>query len=64
LAPDFAITHNNLGVGRAKLGRMKKATQHFSEALQLEPGYPEARNNLEPARQKQRENKPDKAIKP
>ena len=39
--PDFVLAHNNLGVVRAKQGRLEEASQHFRRALELEPGDPQ-----------------------
>jgi spermidine synthase len=49
LMPDSAEAHNDLGVALASMGRVEEAAQHFQRAIQLEPGFAEARRNLESA---------------
>jgi len=46
LQPDSAIAHNNLGNALAQAGRIAEATAEFETAIQLDPGYPDARANL------------------
>jgi tetratricopeptide (TPR) repeat protein len=52
LAPGDAGLHNNLGIALAGTpGRLREAVAHFEEALRIRPDYPDARRNLELARQ-------------
>ncbi len=46
-APDDARAHNLLGVALASRGDLRPAESHFREALQLAPGDPEVRANLD-----------------
>ena len=46
---DDAAAHNNLGVALLGLGRAREAVPHFREALRLDPGLPQARENLQRA---------------
>ena len=43
-------THNAMGEAFLRLGRSKRAGEHFKEALNLDPDFAEARKNLERAR--------------
>lgn len=43
---DIAKTHNNLGYCYAMLGKYNEAKQQFEAALEIEPGYDDAINNL------------------
>jgi spermidine synthase len=45
IAPSAEV-HNNLGVALASLGRVGEATEHFKQAVALNPAFEEARNNL------------------
>jgi Flp pilus assembly protein TadD len=49
LMPSSAEAHNDLGVALASIGRVEEAAQHFQRAIQLAPGFAEARRNLESA---------------
>ena len=51
LLPDSAEAQNDLGVTLASLGRVDEALGHFQRAVELKPGFNEARHNLEAARQ-------------
>jgi Flp pilus assembly protein TadD len=44
--PGNPRAHNNLGIELAVAGRGAEATQHFEEALRLQPNLADARNNL------------------
>jgi len=44
--PEAWPPHNNLGNTLANEGRLAEAQEQYEEALQLNPGYPEAHNNL------------------
>jgi Flp pilus assembly protein TadD len=46
LRPDFAESHQNLGVLLARQGRQGEAVAHFREAIRLRADYPEALFNL------------------
>ncbi len=46
LQPDFAEAYNNLGVVRARQGKLNEAIACYEQALQLRPDYAEASNNL------------------
>ena len=46
IKPDYALTHNNLGVAYKKIGETKTAIYHINEALKIQPDYPKAHNNL------------------
>jgi tetratricopeptide (TPR) repeat protein len=43
---DNAVTHNNLGLALADVGRDQEAIGHFQEALKINPYYDDAINNL------------------
>lgn len=45
-SPDKARPHNNLGDALKKAGNFEKAGPHFERALQIQPIYPDAMNNL------------------
>ena len=47
--PDFAPTHNLLGVAYAQSSQTKAAIAEFRQALALDPGLPDARSNLDRA---------------
>ena len=47
--PTSPLSHNVLGVALGSTGRMAEAAAEFQRALQLNPGYREARDNLERA---------------
>jgi tetratricopeptide (TPR) repeat protein len=47
LKPDYAKTHNNLAIEYARQGRMEEAEKHWVRALELNPGYEDARRNLD-----------------
>ena len=49
--PEDATSHNYMGAALAGQGRMQEAIRHFEQALRLRPGYPDAGQNLERARQ-------------
>ena len=52
IRPADAQLHNNLGIAFAGTpGRLREAVGHFEEALRIRPDYPDARRNLELARQ-------------
>ena len=38
--------HNSLGVTLIKMGRLEKAIEHFSTAVNINPGFEEAKRNL------------------
>jgi protein O-mannosyl-transferase len=42
-----SIAHNNLGVVLAEQGQEREAVKHFRQALDIDPGYVEARDNLQ-----------------
>ena len=44
---DFAAAHNNLGIAFGQTGKPEQALEHFREAVRLDPGYQEAKRNLE-----------------
>ncbi len=46
LAPDFAVTHNYLGVAYARLGDIDRAITEFTTAVRLSPIFVNARLNL------------------
>lgn len=46
LAPDFAVTHNYLGVTYARLGDVDRAIVEFTTAVRLNPFFLNARLNL------------------
>ena len=43
---DYVQSYNKLGVILLKQGKLDKAKVFFSKALQLDPNFSEARNNL------------------
>lgn len=43
---DSSLAHNNLGVVRAKEGRLREALSHYSKALGINAKYPETHYNL------------------
>jgi len=49
--PDEAQTHNDLGVVLVETGQLDQAIGHFEQALRLDPDLPDARVNLEIARE-------------
>lgn len=48
-ASAHTLAHNNAGVVLAKLGKLKEAIAEFQAAIELDPTYTEARNNLQKA---------------
>lgn len=46
----YPEAHHNLGSALFELGRWSEAAQHYSETLRLQPGFPNARENLERVR--------------
>jgi tetratricopeptide (TPR) repeat protein len=46
LAPEDAISHNNLGFALAQLGRLRDALVHLQKAVELNPAYAAGHNNL------------------
>jgi Flp pilus assembly protein TadD len=42
----YAAAHNALGIALARTGDRAGAIEHFGRAVELEPGYHEARDNL------------------
>jgi Flp pilus assembly protein TadD len=60
IRPNFALTHNNLGLALQNLGRLDEAATHYQRALQLKPDYAAARTNLRTIQSlRQQENSPD-----
>lgn len=49
LLPNSVETHNNLGIALASQGKLDEAIAHFHRALELRPGFEDARRNLETA---------------
>lgn len=47
ITPEDAVLRNRLGIAYARSGDLKKAHTQFSEAVRLNPGYEDARFNLE-----------------
>lgn len=47
LRPDSAVIHSNYGGALAAAGRYADAMRHTVRALELEPGYPPAVENLQ-----------------
>jgi Flp pilus assembly protein TadD len=45
-SPNKARPHNNLGDALKKAGRYEEAGPYFERALELQPVYPDALNNL------------------
>jgi tetratricopeptide (TPR) repeat protein len=45
-APDKARAHNNFGHGLKEAHRLEEAQREFERALELQPEYPDALNNL------------------
>jgi arylsulfatase A-like enzyme/Flp pilus assembly protein TadD len=45
--PTLATAHNGLGVAYARAGQLDRAVAEWRKALELRPGYPDARANLE-----------------
>ncbi|MGZ6248648.1 MAG: tetratricopeptide repeat protein, partial [Syntrophales bacterium] len=41
-----AVTHNNIGLALASVGRTQEAIGHFQEALKINPSYAAAAANL------------------
>ncbi len=60
LAPDFAVTHNYLGVAYARLGKADRAIAEFLAAVRLRPTFINARLNLGTAYE--RVGRPDLAL--
>jgi len=60
LRPDYAETHNNLGIAFKAQGKLDEAVAAYRRALELKPDYAEAHNNLGVALQAQ--GKPDEAV--
>jgi tetratricopeptide (TPR) repeat protein len=50
LAPKSGITHRYLGYALREMGNIEKARQEFEIADMLQPGYPQAREDLESLR--------------
>jgi tetratricopeptide (TPR) repeat protein len=50
---DGAGAQNDLGIARARQGRLDEAAAHLQRALRLQPDYPDAHNNLGIIREKQ-----------
>ncbi|MBT3517015.1 MAG: tetratricopeptide repeat protein, partial [Nitrospina sp.] len=46
----FAKAHNNLGRALAIQGKLKEAIEYFENAININPNYVDANNNLERAR--------------
>jgi Flp pilus assembly protein TadD len=46
IRPDYAEAHNCLAIILAQQGRLGEARDHWERALQLNPGYETARENL------------------
>jgi Flp pilus assembly protein TadD len=44
--PNSAEIHNSLGVALIKMGRLEKAIEHFSTAVNINPSYVKAKRNL------------------
>ena len=44
--PDFAITHNNLGLAFEKMESRKKAIEHYQRAIKIKPDFASAHHNL------------------
>ena len=55
-APALEVNHNDLGVALWRLGDRKRAVICFKRALQYNPDYAEARQNLELAQQSSEDN--------
>ena len=55
LQPNDANVEANLGVALAEMGRFAEAKAHFERALQLDPGQPIAKENLEALKKEIRE---------
>ncbi len=51
LAPQSAEIANNLGIALAQLGRLEEARVAFSDALEINPSFGDARENLQRARE-------------
>ncbi|MDH7571792.1 MAG: tetratricopeptide repeat protein, partial [Armatimonadota bacterium] len=49
LYPNNATAHNDFGVVFFRLGQYDQAAEHFSQALQINPQYADANNNLRAA---------------
>ena len=47
MTPNSASTHNNLGTALAQMDRISEAIAEFKAALRINPGYIDARNNLQ-----------------
>jgi lipoprotein NlpI len=47
ISPDYVETYNKIGMILAEQGKYYKAKVFFSRALQLDPGFSEARTNLD-----------------
>ena len=54
LNPYRADTHTNLGILLSGQGKFDEAATHYAEALRLNPGYQDARANLEADRARQK----------
>lgn len=54
------LAHNNLGIAYARQGKIDKAVNHYTKALQFKPNFPRAHNNLGNAYARQ--GRQDKAI--
>jgi Tfp pilus assembly protein PilF len=46
IQPQNANAHNNLGVILILQGKLDEAIAHFNRAVQIDPNYTDARNNL------------------
>ena len=44
--PAYAAAHNALGIALARTGDRAGAIEHFQRAVEIEPDYVEARENL------------------
>ena len=40
------MAHNNLGMAFCRQGKFEQAIVHFKQALEIDPQYTDARNNL------------------
>ena len=58
MTPNSACTHNNLGTALAQIGQTSEAIAEFKTALRIDPGYIDARNNLNKVEETQKLSKP------
>ncbi|MFC1896179.1 tetratricopeptide repeat protein [Thermodesulfobacteriota bacterium] len=49
IRPDLEDAHNNLAIALSHKGDIDGAIEHFRKALQINPNYIHARNNLKRA---------------